>query len=106
VLLARAIAQQASLLLLDEPFNGVDSTPPRSSSSTVLGELRAEGVAVVMSTHDLAVAHLACDDACLLNHHQVAFGPTETTLTPGLLQQTYGAGSLALASDRAIVTGP
>ena len=105
VLLARAIAQQARLLLLDEPFNGVDSTT-QELLLTVLGELRADGVAVVMSTHDLAVAHLACDDACLLNHHQVAFGPTETTLTPGLLQQTYGAGSLAMASDRAIVTGP
>src|SRR4051794_1962691 len=69
VLLARAVAQQARLLLLDEPFNGVDATTTESLLK-VLRRLRAEGVAVVMSTHDLSVAHLACDDACLLNHHQ------------------------------------
>ena len=64
------------LLLLDEPFTGVDATTT-DSLLAVLHRLRADGVAVVMSTHDLSVAHLACDEACLLNHHQVAFGPIE-----------------------------
>ena len=76
VLLARAVAQEARLLLLDEPFNGVDATTT-DSLLAVLQRLRDDGVAVVMSTHDLSVAHLACDEACLLNHHQVAFGPIE-----------------------------
>ena len=89
VLLARAIAQEAELLLLDEPFNGLDTTTT-DFLIDVLGELRATGVAVVMSTHDLSVAHLACDEACLLNRRQVAFGPIDEALTAELLRETYG----------------
>ena len=102
VLLARAIAQQSQLLLLDEPFNGVDAAT-QDLLLLVLADLRTEGVAVVMSTHDLAVAHLACGEACLLNRHQIAFGPTEVTLTPAHLRATYGANALALAGDSVIV---
>lgn len=102
VLIARAVAQQSRLLLLDEPFNGVDSVT-QDVLLQVLGELRADGVAVVMSTHDLTVAHLACDEACLLNRHQIAFGPVADTLTPPLLQQTYGARSLVLTGDPVVV---
>ena len=102
VLIARAVAQQSRLLLLDEPFNGVDAVT-QDLLLEVLGELRADGVAVVMSTHDLTVAHLACDEACLLNRHQVAFGRVADTLTPPLLQQTYGARSLVLAGDSVVV---
>ena len=105
VLIARAIAQQTQLLLLDEPFNGVD-TATQDLLLTVLAELRQEGVAVVMSTHDLAIAHLACGEACLLNHHQIAFGPTAVTLTPTHLRATYGANALALAGDAVIVAEP
>lgn len=105
VLLARAIAQSARLLLLDEPFNGVDHAT-QDLLLEVLAELRAEGTAVVMSTHDLAVAHLACGDACVLNRHQIAFGPTEVTLTPRHLQAAYGPNAAALAGDSAIVAEP
>jgi manganese/iron transport system ATP-binding protein len=105
VLLARAIAQGSRLLLLDEPFNGVDAAT-QDLLLAVLAELRADGVAVVMSTHDLAVAHLACGEACLLNRHQIAFGPTEVTLTPGHLRAAYGANALALAGDAVIVAEP
>ena len=95
VLLARAVAQEARLLLLDEPFNGVDATTT-DALLAVLGRLRASGVAVVMSTHDLSVAHLACDEACLLNRHQVAFGSIAEALTADHLRATYGAGALLL----------
>lgn len=105
VLLARAIAQQARLLLLDEPFNGVDAAT-QDLLLTVLAELRAEAVAVVMSTHDLAVAHLACGEACVINRHQIAFGPTEVALTPRHLRAAYGANALALAGDAVIVAEP
>lgn len=103
VLLARAIAQEAELLLLDEPFNGVDSTTT-DLVVDVLASLRREGVAVVMSTHDLAVAHLTCDDACLLNTHQVAFGPIHQTLTPVQLQSAYGRGAVVLADGATFVS--
>jgi manganese/iron transport system ATP-binding protein len=102
VLIARAVAQQSRLLLLDEPFNGVDSVT-QSLLLDVLGELRADGVAVVISTHDLTIAHLACDEACLLNRHQVAFGSVAETLTPALLQETYGARAMVLAGDAVVV---
>jgi manganese/iron transport system ATP-binding protein len=105
VLLARAIAQQARLILLDEPFNGVDSST-QDLLLGVLADLRADGVAVVMSTHDLAVAHLACGEACVLNRHQIAFGPTEVTLTTTHLRAAYGSNAVALAGDAVIVAEP
>lgn len=103
ILLARAVAQEAELLLLDEPFNGVDATTT-DLLIDVLGELRATGVAVVMSTHDLAVAHLACDEACLLNRHQIAFGPISEALTADRLRETYGGSAVVLAGGATIVT--
>jgi manganese/iron transport system ATP-binding protein len=105
VLLARAIAQRARLLLLDEPFNGIDA----ASEELLLGalrRLRAGGAAVVVSTHDLALAHLFCDEVCLLNRHQLAFGPTATTLTPELLRATYGGHALQLGGDNVILAQP
>ena len=102
VLLARAIAQRPALLLLDEPFNGVDAVSQEALLYALAG-LRAEGAAVVISTHDLALAHLACDEVCLLNRHQVAFGPTGSTLTPELLRAAYGGQALELRGDRVVV---
>jgi manganese/iron transport system ATP-binding protein len=102
VLLARAMAQQPRLLLLDEPFNGVDAVS-RQALLDALASLRANGAAVVVSTHDLALAHLACDRVCLLNRHQFGFGPTERTLTPELLRATYGGHALELRGESVIV---
>ncbi len=102
VLLARAVAQEAGLLLLDEPFNGVDATTT-DSLLAVLEGLRAKGVAVVMSTHDLSVAHLACDAACLLNHHQVAFGPIAEALSADRLKATYGSSALLLEGGTTLI---
>jgi manganese/iron transport system ATP-binding protein len=95
VLLARAVAQEARLLLLDEPFNGVDATTT-DALLAVLTRLRATGVAVVMSTHDLSVAHHACDDACLLNRDQFAFAAIAVALTAERLKATYGSSALLL----------
>lgn len=103
VLMARAVAQQARLLLLDEPFTGVDTTST-DLLLEVLDRLRADGVAVVMATHDLSVAHLACGDACLINRRQVAFGPIQEALTAERLRETYGAGAVVLAGGSTIVT--
>ncbi|HYY77645.1 MAG TPA: metal ABC transporter ATP-binding protein [Actinomycetes bacterium] len=104
-LLARAIAQEARLLLLDEPFNGIDATSEELLLAA-LGRLKQAGAAVVMSTHDLALAHLACDEVCLLNHHQFGFGPVDRTLTPELLRATYGGRALELRGDSVIVARP
>jgi manganese/iron transport system ATP-binding protein len=105
VLLARAIAAEPRLLLLDEPFNGVD-TPSQDALLAALRVLTGRGTAVVISTHDLALAHLACDDVCLLNGHQFAFGPPGQTLTPALLRATYGGAAVELGSSGVIVARP
>jgi manganese/iron transport system ATP-binding protein len=102
VLFARAVAQEARLLLLDEPFNGVDATTT-DDLLRVIARLRADGVAVVVSTHDLVVADSACDHACLLNHRQLAFGPISQVLTPERLGATYGRGALLVADGTALV---
>jgi manganese/iron transport system ATP-binding protein len=103
VLLARAIAQEPRLLLLDEPFNGVDGISQQALLDALAG-LRAGGAAVLVSTHDLALAHLACGEVCLLNRHQFGFGPTEQMLTPDRLRATYGGQVLELHGNRVVVT--
>jgi manganese/iron transport system ATP-binding protein len=105
VLLARAIAQEPRLLLLDEPFTGVDALS-QELLLTALRRLRGAGAAVVMATHDLGLAHLACDEVCLLNRHQIGFGPIGTTLTPERLRATYGGQALELRGDGVIVARP
>ena len=102
VLIARAICQKARLLLLDEPFNGVDAVT-QEAILEILAELRSDGVAVVMPTHDLAVAHLACGDACLLNRRQLAFGPIGEVLDPATLRRTYDGQALVAPGDPVIV---
>lgn len=95
VLVARCIAADPRLILLDEPFNGLDQ-PNRDSLVSIVRQATADGVGVVVSTHDLALAHLTCARACLLSGRQIAFGPVDEVLTEGLLAQAYGAGSDAL----------
>jgi manganese/iron transport system ATP-binding protein len=102
VLLARAIAAGPRLLLLDEPFNGVDAVSEQALLDAI-AVLKGQGTAVVVSTHDLALAHLACEEVCLLNQRQYGFGPTHLTLTPDRLRATYGGHALELRGDRVIV---
>ncbi|MER7006543.1 ABC transporter ATP-binding protein [Dactylosporangium sp. NPDC000555] len=102
VLLARAIAQRPRLLLLDEPFNGVDLVS-QDALLGALGELKRQGTAVLLSTHDLALAQHVSDHACLLNRRMFGFGPTGATLTPDLLRATYGNQALELHGDQIVV---
>lgn len=103
VLLARAIAQQARLLLLDEPFNGVDATSQQLLID-VMDRLRADGVAIVISTHDLAFAHLACSQACLINGHMVGFGTPDHVLTPEHLSEAYGPSMHSLDHGTTVIS--
>jgi manganese/iron transport system ATP-binding protein len=104
VLLARAVAQHARLLLLDEPFNGVDAATI-DALLRVLSRCRDDGAAVLLSTHDLAVARVASDHACLLNRRQVAFGPIGEALTAHNLASAYGRAAVLLDAGTAVVTG-
>jgi ABC-type Mn2+/Zn2+ transport system ATPase subunit len=94
VLLARALVQDARVLLLDEPLGGVD---PASAEriERLFGELRAEGRAVVVSTHDVQSAR-AFDRVLCLNRTQVAFGEPDAELTRAVLERTYGSEIVVL----------
>jgi len=89
VFLARALAQESDLYLMDEPFAGVDAATERAIV-TLLRELQERGKSVIVVIHDLQAAREYFDSLLLLNMRVVAYGPTETVFTPELLQKTYG----------------
>ena len=105
VLLARAIAAEPRLLLLDEPFNGVDAVS-QEAIVAVLRQLSAEGAALVLSTHDLGVARELADLVCLVNGRQWAVGPPDGTLTADKLRMTYGGHAVDLADGRMMLVDP
>ncbi|MBT5903511.1 MAG: metal ABC transporter ATP-binding protein, partial [Opitutaceae bacterium] len=97
VFLARALAQQADLYFMDEPFAGVDAAT-ESAIVTVLGELRDQGKTLLVVHHDLPTARSYFDSLLLLNMNVVAFGPTEQVFNAENLQKTYG-GRLTILSE-------
>lgn len=94
VFLARALAQQADLYLMDEPFAGVDAATERAIVA-ILRELRAAGKTALVVHHDLQTVAEYFDEVLLLNMRLVAAGPTSSVFTPENLRRTYG-GKLAL----------
>jgi manganese/zinc/iron transport system ATP- binding protein len=88
VLLAQACAQDASLLLLDEPFTGVDR-PTHAALRGLLAGWRDEGRTVVVATHDLERARSDYDLVLCLNRRLVAFGPAAQTCTEAVLAETF-----------------
>lgn len=89
VFLARALAQQADVLLLDEPFVGVDAATEEAIFD-LLDAARDEGKTVVVVNHDLGAVRRHFDRVLLLNGRLVAQGTPEETLVPDLLRRTYG----------------
>ena len=87
-LIARALVQDAQLLLLDEPFSGLDA-PSAERLMTLLDSLAAEGRGLMIATHDVDQAR-AWDLVLCLNRRQVAFGPPDQVLTREALEATYG----------------
>jgi manganese/zinc/iron transport system ATP- binding protein len=94
VFLARALALEADLYLMDEPFAGVDAATERAIVE-VLQRLAAEGRMVIAVHHDLATAPQYFGHVLLLNVRAIAAGPMATTFTPENLARTYG-GRLSL----------
>jgi manganese/iron transport system ATP-binding protein len=103
-LLARALAAKPRLLLLDEPFNGLDQ-PNRTALLSTLRELKMRGVAIVVTTHDLDLAREVCDKVLLLAGTQIAFGPTSTVLTLDNLQAAFGDVQVELDEHRVVIPG-
>ena len=97
VFIARALAQRADVLLLDEPFSGIDAEALEAIFG-ILDELRRRGVTVLLSTHDLEMATTRFDRLVLLRHRVLAEGAAGAVLTPELLAAAYG-GRLIMWKD-------
>jgi manganese transport system ATP-binding protein len=87
--LARGLAQGAELLLLDEPFAGVDKRS-EATITALLRELADEGRTILVSTHDLVAVPALCDEVALINRRIIAQGPPRETLVPELLAEAFG----------------
>jgi ABC-type Mn2+/Zn2+ transport system ATPase subunit len=98
VLLARAIAHNPKLLLLDEPMAGLDATAQHQLLD-LLDDLRAKGTTVVLSTHDLSCVSSRCDKAACLNRRLIAFGKPSDVLNEQVLGDTFGTHLLMVHLD-------
>ncbi|MCA8989259.1 MAG: metal ABC transporter ATP-binding protein, partial [Planctomycetaceae bacterium] len=104
VFLARALAQNAEIYFLDEPFAGVDA----ATEDVVLGVLRGlrdQGKLLVVVHHDLLTVQRAFDSVLLLNGRLIAWGPVKQTLTEENLKRTYGGHLPILDHLGAVVAG-
>jgi ABC-type Mn2+/Zn2+ transport system ATPase subunit len=97
VLVARALVQDAAVLLLDEPFTGLDSTSAERLER-LLAELAREHRAVMIATHDIEQAR-RWDRVLCLNRRQVAFGAAADVLTRETLEATYGGAIVELPGE-------
>ena len=89
VFLARALAQGGRVILLDEPFTGVD-VKTEEEIIALLGELRKEGCIILVSTHNLGSVPEFCDQVVLINRTVLAYGPTSEVFTEDNLTAAFG----------------
>ena len=90
VFIARALAQEANIILLDEAFSGVD-VGAQERIVEVLQSLRDEGRVVLLATHDLTNLAQRFDQILCINRHVCACGPPEQAFTPEVLEELYGS---------------
>lgn len=102
VFLARALAQEPHILLMDEPFTGVDVST-QETTLQLLDDLKLQRVTILISTHDLNLASARFNRILLLNHHVIAYGAPEETFTPRNLQEAFGGHMLVLPSGPVVV---
>ena len=100
VFLARALAQKPHILLMDEPFTGVDVST-QEATLRLLDDLRSEDVTIMVSTHDLNLARDRFDQVILINHHIIAFGPPAEVFTTEHISKAFHTQMLML--DGALV---
>lgn len=96
VFLARSLAQQADLYIMDEPFVGVDAAT-ENAILTLLQEMKAQQKTVLIVHHDLQTAHEFFDWTVLLNTRLVKYGPRDEVFQPQYLQEAYGGRLTVLA---------
>jgi len=103
-LMARAVVSGPRLLLLDEPFNGLDQEN-RDALIGSLERLKGRGVAVLVSTHDLELARAVCEKVLLLSGTQVAFGPRNEVLTLDNVQRTFRDVGVEMDEHTVVIPG-
>jgi ABC-type Mn2+/Zn2+ transport system ATPase subunit len=98
---ARALAQQGTVLLLDEPFTGVDIKTEKAMIDLLM-ELREKGQTILVSTHDLASITTFCNQVVLINRTILAYGNTAEVFTEENLSRTFGGslGDLTFTKSR------
>jgi ABC-type Mn2+/Zn2+ transport system ATPase subunit len=100
VFLARALAQEPHILLMDEPFNGIDFAT-QETTLRLLDDLRRQHVTVLISTHDLAMASEKFEHVLLLNHRLIAYGAPSEVFKSQHISSAFGGQVLKI--DNAIV---
>jgi ABC-type Mn2+/Zn2+ transport system ATPase subunit len=95
VFLARALAQEPHILLMDEPFTGVDITT-QEATLTLLNQLQTQQVTVMISTHDLHLATERFDHVLLLNQRLIAYGSPANVFTAETLGEAFGGRIITL----------
>jgi ABC-type Mn2+/Zn2+ transport system ATPase subunit len=95
VLIARALAQDAEVLLLDEPFTGLD-TASRDRLERLIDDLAGDGRTLMIATHDIAQT-ASWDRVLCLHQRQIAYGPPAVALSASVLEATYGQAVVRLA---------
>lgn len=96
-LLAQAVAQDAEIVLLDEPLTGVD-VPTQESIRALLGRWHAAGRTVIVATHDLASATRDYDLVMCLNRRLISFGPPDVACTEDVLRETFAGRIVRVGS--------
>jgi len=102
VFLARALAQEPHIFLMDEPFNGVDRGTVEATMA-LLDRLKRDGVTVLISTHDLNLAAERFERVLLLNKELIADGPAAEVLREGNLAKAFGSALLVSEGRRLLV---
>ncbi len=102
VFLARALAQDPHILLMDEPFTGVDVTT-QETTFALLDHLRERQVTAIISTHDLNLAASRFDAVILLNKRLVAYGPPQEVLTRENLARAFGNSLMVMENGVMLV---
>lgn len=101
VFLARALAQEPHILLMDEPFTSVDVST-QEATLELLDQLREERVTLMVSTHDLNLAMKRFDQVLLINRRVIAYGSVDRVFTPANISQAFGKHVLSFA-DKMVV---
>ncbi len=102
VFIARALAQGAHILLLDEPFSGVDALAQQTLFE-ILDGLRSDGVTVLLATHDLNLISTHFDALFVLNKRKIAYGNPDKVFTPSIMAAAFGSQMAIWHNDGQVV---